>query len=405
MVSGIDSKKLKVVWLCHFANQEMTNYFNTPGVNEMTPWINNLIDLFKTRTDVDLHIVAPNVFTNRNCSFVKESVNYHFYPLRLPLIPKKVNTLFKLLFGTDYKFIKSQISKIIHKIDPDIIHLHGAENPYYSAGILPLIGEYPALLTIQGFARKASSINKEVKKRIAYEELIIKNIKYFGVRTGDMKEVLLSLNPKAKFFFHNYPFTIPKHTKSNESTFDIIFFARISKDKGIEDLLQAMKLMKRVKPDISLMVIGSASKSYLLKLQLMCRQLQITTNVKFLGFMKTQNDIYKIAVKAKICVLPSYHDINPGTIIESMYMKLPVVTYNVTGMSELNEKKNTVMLVEQRNVNQLAEKTIQLLKNTDLQNTLAQNAYTYAQERFNNNNIPNDILNAYQSILTESRIR
>ena len=42
MESGINNKKLKVVWLCHFANQEMQDYFRTPHVKEMAPWINVL---------------------------------------------------------------------------------------------------------------------------------------------------------------------------------------------------------------------------------------------------------------------------------------------------------------------------------------------------------------------------
>jgi hypothetical protein len=42
MESGIN-KKIRVVWLCHFANQEMKDFFHTPHLKEMAPWINNLI--------------------------------------------------------------------------------------------------------------------------------------------------------------------------------------------------------------------------------------------------------------------------------------------------------------------------------------------------------------------------
>ncbi len=79
MVSGIDKKQLKVVWLCHFANQEMKDYFNTPNVNEMSPWINILIELIKGNTNIEVHIVAPNVFNNLDNNFKQENINYHFY--------------------------------------------------------------------------------------------------------------------------------------------------------------------------------------------------------------------------------------------------------------------------------------------------------------------------------------
>ncbi len=58
-------KKIKVVWLCHFASTEIKEYFKTPEVKEMAPWIFNLIALFQESNEIDLHVVAPNIFTNK----------------------------------------------------------------------------------------------------------------------------------------------------------------------------------------------------------------------------------------------------------------------------------------------------------------------------------------------------
>jgi len=140
---------VKVVWLCHFANQEMKDYFNTPHVNEFAPWINNLIALFTAQKEIKLHIVAPNVFTNKDHHTVIDGINYHFYK-HIPIpgyikLFKKAHSFLRFENITNFTFTKYKIQKIIDSIQPDLIHLHGAENPYYSAGFLKVADYYPNL--------------------------------------------------------------------------------------------------------------------------------------------------------------------------------------------------------------------------------------------------------------------
>jgi len=217
-----------------------------------------------------------------------------------------------------------------------------------------------------------------------------------------MSQTTKFINPHAKLHFHNYPIKAPTIVKDNiggAEPIDCVFFARVSKDKGIEDLLEAISIIKRKRASISLTVIGGANASYMLYLKNICTKLQIENNVDFIGFVPTQEDIYKYAIKAKLCVLPTYHDIIPGTIIESMYLKLPVVAYAVGGIPELNEKAKTIILVEKSKINQLAECIINLLTQPEKRRTLAENASKYAHERFNNNLVVPDILKAYKTLI------
>jgi len=409
--SGTNNLPLKIVWLCHFVNQEMKEYFNAPLVNEMAPWISKLINLFRNRTEVELHIVAPNIFNNTDCSFTKDAINYHFYK-RIPIpdnnkYVRKIHTILQIEQITNFIWIKHKIANCIKKIDPDIIHLHGAENPYYSAGILPLFDKYPTLITIQGFIRNTSDIDPKKKKAINIEEAILKKTEHICARTDEMRKIILQINPNATIHFHNYPITIPSIVKDNigrVEPIDCLFFAHVHKDKGIEDLLVAISLVKTFYPNISLLVIGGTENKYLSYLKNLCSKLNINSNVQFLGFLPTQDDVYKYAMLAKMCVLPTYHDIIPGTIIESMFMKLPIVAYAVGGIPELNKKENTVTLVEKQNINQLAEKIMQLLNNADLRKSLAEKAFCHAHERFDNSNVVPDLINVYKSILKEDII-
>lgn len=395
---GISNKRMRVVWLCHFANKGMKGYFNTPKVSETAPWINNLINLFQLKSDIELHIVAPNIFINKDTSVQIDNITFHFYQYRINYISKKLLSFIKFDSLTHYFFIQRKIEAIIITINPDIVHLHGAENPYYAAGILNLINRFPTLLTIQGFIRNSSVRNRKVNKMIQLEEQIIKNINHIGVRTNEMTGIVASINSKAQLYYHNYPITIPEFEKNIQSDYDIVYFAKLSKDKGIEDLLYAISLIKKVNPFINLHVIGRTSSSYLQHLKDLINSLGIESNVSIIGFLETQHDVHRHAVKAKICVLPTYHDIIPGTIIESMFMKIPVVAYAVGGIPELNNEIESIVLVDKRNIRQLADKIINLLSDGERMSLLAENAYSCACKRFNNNQVYPDLLSIYKRI-------
>ena len=282
--------------------------------------------------------------------------------------------------------------------------MHGAENAQsYSAGILPLLNSFPVITTIQGFVSQSSLLDSNTKQRNKIEKEIISKCLHFGVRTEDMKNVTLQINPQAIFHFHNYPIRIPQVLKNNignDEPIDCVFFARVCKDKGIEDLLRALSLIKKQLPDVTLSIIGGTESRYLNYLNKMCLNLNIHDNVTFLGFFPTQEEIYNFALKAKICVLPTHHDIIPGTIIESMFMKLPVIAYAVGGIPELNINEETIKIVFKHNIEQLANEIIQLLINPSIRKRLSDSAHHYAQARFNKtDDIINDLTSAYHKVL------
>ena len=408
MEFGDAKEKIKVVWLCHFVNRDIQNYFGRNDMQEMSPWINILIKQFEENEYIDLNIVAPNLYTNSNETFVLNGITYHlfnFKPSKYRFFNKIWNKL-GINDILDFPITQRNVSNVVRKINPHIVHLHGAENPYYSVGILPLLKKFPSIITIQGFIRESKENETfYLKKRIDIEERIIKGSKYFGVRTESMKKLILDLNPEAHFFYHKYPIQRPNIIKDNigiDEPIDCIFFARICKDKGIEDLLQAIALIKDVKPEIKLSVIGSANHNYIKYLKKLCKEYNIEENVRFEGFLKSQYDIYSLAYKSKLCVLPTYHDIIPGTILESMMMNLPVIAYSVGGIPELNKDIEVVRLVEPFDIVLLSKTILDLLVNTDNRQELARKAYSYISDCYSEKKAYLDIVLLYEKIFSKN---
>lgn len=393
-------RSIKVVWLCNFVNNEMNLYFST-NIKELSPWVNGLIKLFENNTNIDLYIVAPNVYTNKTTFFKKEGIKYYFYQYRSRIIPRSLYNRFRLDFRSNFWGIKRRVENIVNQINPDLVHLIGAENPYYSSAIFPLFKEHRVLVSIQGFVRHASNSGYVHEKRVQIEEKILKKASHIGIQAEFMKEVINSINPKAEIIKHDYPNTIPEiiKTSSVENRYDFVFFARVIKDKGIEDLLYVISRLKKRKNDISLLVIGKILKPYEVQLKNLIQKLDIFNNVVFSGFLTTQQDVYKEAISARICVLPTYHDIIPGTLVESILMKLPAIAYNVGGVPDLNLRNECLILVGKKNLKELEEKMWDLLNDNQKQVKLAEIAYSTIKEQFDNEKIPTDYLQIYNGII------
>jgi len=82
-----------------------------------------------------------------------------------------------------------------------------------------------------------------------------------------------------------------------------------------------------------------------------------------LGFLQNHADVHEIAINSKMTVLPTYNDILPGTIIESLKAGIPVVAYAANGVVDFNSKSNIIKLVELGNIQELADEILNLIYN------------------------------------------
>lgn len=357
------SEKLKVVWLCHLSSKELNDTLRPwKRIPEYAAWISSCIKAVEENPCFELHIVAPFFYIGHTHNFEIRGIHYHFYNPFLPLIGHpglslKGKNWFEY---TDFKKTKRIVSRIINKINPDIIHLYGAENPYYSAAIIPLTECYPTILTIQGFiSHTKQSITPRRAKRIEIERQVIQCVPICFCRSKAQANSVFEINRKmviqpCQFCSYELRYDdIPKEKK-----YDIVFFASITKDKGIVDLLKAVAIIKREKTDVSVCVIGGGNYEQYVE---MGKELGIDDNIIWTGFLPSRKDVHYMAAQCKISVLPTYNDMYPGTIIESMFLGIPVVSYNVDSNPEINDKYEAIRLVEVGNIESLAESIYTLL--------------------------------------------
>lgn len=109
--------------------------------------------------------------------------------------------------------------------------------------------------------------------------------------------------------------------------YDIVFAARLEKNKGILELIQAIKLAKIKFPAIKLLIIGSGSLKN--KLSRFVNENRLNGNVIFSGWLETAQDVARDYNSAKIFINPSLNEGGPRVILEAMACGLPVITTRV----------------------------------------------------------------------------
>ena len=98
------------------------------------------------------------------------------------------------------------------------------------------------------------------------------------------------------------------------------------------------------------------------------RMLGVKNRVIFTGFRK---DIPEILSALDMFVLPSHLEGLCTSLMDAMYMKVPVVATTAGGIPEVIEHGKTGLLVPPKNTVALAEAVIQLLSDEDMRKSFA----------------------------------
>lgn len=398
-------KKIKVVWLCHLTNEQLDNHFNQE-MNMCAYWMTQFINIVK-HENIELHIVSPNYYNNKNTDFSIDEVNYHLFKYYSGFGGTKSAIVECTIFS---RILKKKVQRIISLINPDIIHLFGAENITYSQGFLPFIKQDNTVLTFQGYIQQAKCSGHffrrlTITKRVKNEDAILKEVK--NITFGDIEENCREFYKKkyGKGVCHilNFPIKLPSiDASTTKKEYDIVFWGRVTVDKGVEDLINAVYILKKKRPNISCLILGGGSEEYRLKLDALVSEKGLESNICFGGFQKTNEELFSNASKARVYVLPTHYDALPGSIRESMYMKLPVVTYPVGDIPQLNKNKECVLLAKYLDIEDLASKISQLLDDEIMRYRLIANSYSLVS-RMNDTSIAKQFMDIYGCLLIRDK--
>ncbi|MCI5164772.1 MAG: glycosyltransferase [Candidatus Electrothrix sp. GM3_4] len=287
--------------------------------------------------------------------------------IKVMLLPQKKS-------GTDYfSFLK--VAKILRKERIQVIHTHNTQ-PLLDGTIGAILSGGRQRIIHTDHARQFPD-----KKRYMFAEWCMSHFVYKVVGVSEQTtDNLWSYEkiPRRKLMtIENgidgslFQISIDKQAKRKELGIPAVgpvigAISRIEKVKGIKYLLQAMPKIINKFPDITLLIVGDGSEKSSLKAE--ARQLDVEKNVKFTG---ARDDIPEILQVLDIYLLPSLSEGLPMGLLEAMAAGCPVIASDVGGIKSVVTNKETVIIVEPGNVQDLLFAVICSLRKTYLEQSVA----------------------------------
>ncbi|MEM3596869.1 MAG: glycosyltransferase [Candidatus Bathyarchaeia archaeon] len=140
--------------------------------------------------------------------------------------------------------------------------------------------------------------------------------------------------------------------------YDAVFVGRISKEKGVFDLLEAWKRVVKAKSDAKLLIIGSGLELKLLKSAVALSSLE--KNV-FVRGRCADVELFRLLKQSKVFAFPSLFEGWGISVAEALACGLPVVAYDIPALREVFGKCKSVFLVPVKDIDGLASRILEVL--------------------------------------------
>jgi glycosyltransferase involved in cell wall biosynthesis len=152
---------------------------------------------------------------------------------------------------------------------------------------------------------------------------------------------------------------IPILNNSSDEVFRFLLIARLLKDKGILEFINAIKILKRKYNNIEFKILGAvgvANKTAFTK-----EELQIWIDSNLVNYLGTTDNVQDAISKVDCVVLPSYREGVPRSLLEACAMEKPIIATDVVGCKEVVDNGINGYLCEVRNSEDLADKMEMML--------------------------------------------
>jgi glycosyltransferase involved in cell wall biosynthesis len=165
--------------------------------------------------------------------------------------------------------------------------------------------------------------------------------------------------------------------------------------KGFDLLIESLsKLPESLHDQLELVVFGNQDKAM---------EKYLDFKIHFLGTVKGDEELGRLYSSADLFIAPSREDNLPNTCIEAMACGTPVVAFNIGGIPDIIQHKETGYLADALNTADMAQGIIWLLGALKESNRLQLAARTYAESSYNKENSAHRYIELYQEILDTPR--
>jgi len=169
----------------------------------------------------------------------------------------------------------------------------------------------------------------------------------------------------------------------------VIFIGRLIPHKHVDDLIQAINMIPRLK--LNIIGIGPEESN----LKKLVGVLNAQNRVNFFGTV-TDRRKFELIKKSQMLVLPSTREGFGIVLAEAMYSGIPVIAYESDGASEIISGQ-TGILIPKRDWKTLKEQIEMILKNKKLGSTLSKKGRMRVKQNFLIESTVENLMKIYSS--------
>lgn len=182
-----------------------------------------------------------------------------------------------------------------------------------------------------------------------------------------------------------------------ENAFVYGYVGRINADKGINELITAFTKLQEKYLDIYLVLVGMLDDANPIKDENLYLA-QNNSRIIMTGNVPPEQ-VYPHMAMFDVLTHPTYREGFGKVLQEAMGMKLPIITTDVPGPSEVVERNISGLLVKSQNVEDLREGMEQLYKNEEFRSMIAIEGRKRAEKYFDRPIMLNNILKDLNKVM------
>jgi glycosyltransferase involved in cell wall biosynthesis len=259
---------------------------------------------------------------------------------------------------TDLKLLLEYI-KVIKRIKPHVVLTYTIKPNVYG-GIACNLTKTPYISNITGLGTSVENEGLIQKITLFLNKYGLKNAscvffqndtnrKFFidrGILKGNTRLIPGSGVNLKHHNFEEYPM--------DDGKLRFLFIGRIMKAKGIEELLEAAKMVKKEYPNVHFDLVGISEEDY-------NHQIFELDRLGIINYHGQRDDVHSFIKNSHATVLPSYHEGLANVLLESASSGRPVLASRVPGCIETFEDGLTGFGFEARSVEGLVEAIIKFI--------------------------------------------
>ncbi len=297
-------------------------------------------------------------------------------------------TKYPLFRYTPYETsLTSKMVEVAESQKLDVLHVHYAI-PHASAAflakqILASKGiKIPVITTLHGtditLVGKDSSLKSVIEFSINNSDGVTCVSEYLREETYKHFDIKREIDVIYNFIdFSKFSKTNKEHFKkviAPNGEKIITHISNFRKVKRAEDTIHVFKKVNEKIPSCLLLIGDGPERA---NLEVLCKKIGLCDQIRFLG---KQEAIEELLSVSDLFILPSANESFGLAALEAMAIEVPVVSSNVGGIPEVNVDGETGFLCDVGDIDAMAEKSLEILMNSEKHGRFKKNAYKRAQK-------------------------